>query len=219
MALSDRKIEAADIVGHKVADRPDTASNQAETVKGWFDDLNVNFIIPAISGVVDDLVAVADGASGADQIGATAIISGGATTVQGILDQMFSMIYPVGSIYMSVNNANPSTLFGGTWAAWGAGRVPVGVDGTQTEFDTVEEEGGAKTVTLTSAQSGVPAHTHPPGGGTAIVNYVGTGGNLGGAGTIMSGTGTTGFNTAANAAQAHTNLQPYITCYMWKRTA
>ena len=36
--------------------------------------------------------------------------------------------YPVGSIYFSVDSANPSTKFGGTWVAWGKGRVPVGVD-------------------------------------------------------------------------------------------
>lgn len=72
---------------------------------------------------------------------------------------------------MSVNNVNPGTyLTGTTWVAWGAGRVPVGVDTTQTEFDTVEETGGVVA------------------------------------------------NTAQNASQAHTNLQPYITCYMWKRT-
>ena len=58
---------------------------------------------------------------------------------------LFDSIYPVGSIYMSVNSTNPGTLFGGTWAAWGAGRVPVGFDSSQSEFDTVEETGGSKT--------------------------------------------------------------------------
>ena len=43
-------------------------------------------------------------------------------------------------------------MFGGTWVAWGAGRVPVGVDTTDTDFDTVEETGGTKSVTLTAAQ-------------------------------------------------------------------
>lgn len=35
------------------------------------------------------------------------------------------LMHPIGSIYMSVENINPSTLFGGTWVAWGSGRVPV----------------------------------------------------------------------------------------------
>ncbi|MBC7630311.1 hypothetical protein, partial [Aeromicrobium sp.] len=70
---------------------------------------------------------------------------------------MLSM-FPVGSIRMSTVNTSPATALGGTWTAWGSGRVPVGVDAAQTEFDTVEGTGGAKTVTLTA--SNLPAHTH-----------------------------------------------------------
>lgn len=87
------------------------------------------------------------------------------------LANIFNLVYPVGSIYMSTVNTNPGTLFGGTWIAWGSGRVPVGVDANDTAFDTVEETGGSKSqsytpagsnaaVKLTAAQSGVPAHAH-----------------------------------------------------------
>lgn len=67
-------------------------------------------------------------------------------------------MYPVGSIYMSVSSTNPSTYFGGTWTAWGTGRVPVGVNANDTNFATVEKTGGAATVILTTAQ--MPSHTH-----------------------------------------------------------
>lgn len=209
MALSDRKIEAADIAGHRVVDRPDTASNQAETVKGWFDDLPVNFIIPAINDTIDDLAATTDGASGADQIGATPIISGGASTVQGILDELFARVYPIDSIYMSVSDANPSTLFGGTWVAWGTGRVPVGIDGTQTEFDTVEKTGGHKKM---QKHKHVKA-TVKDSAGAADTNgayWAGASGSFPITGDIFTGETGTGDSE---------NLQPYITCYMWKRTA
>lgn len=53
-------------------------------------------------------------------------------------------MYPIGSIYLSVKNTNPSKWFGGTWVSWGTGRVPVGVDTTQTEFNAVEKTGGSK---------------------------------------------------------------------------
>ena len=73
-----------------------------------------------------------------------------------------SLAYPVGSIFTSVVATNPGTLLGiGTWTAFGAGRVPVGLDAAQTEFDTVEETGGAKTVALSTAELASHTHTGP----------------------------------------------------------
>src|SRR3990172_7594580 len=66
---------------------------------------------------------------------------------------------PVGFVFISVVSTNPATLLGyGTWSAFGAGRVLVGLDSGDTDFDTVEETGGAKTVTLDATM--IPAHTH-----------------------------------------------------------
>lgn len=116
--------------------------------------------------------------------------------------------FPVGSIYINTSNTNPGTFIGGTWVAFGAGRVPVGFDSGQTEFDTDEETGGAKTHTLTIAE--MPAHTHsyndPEGTGIA------TGAPSGGQWNVNQ-TGSTG------GGGAHNNLQPYIVVRMWKRTA
>lgn len=145
--------------------------------------------------------------------------------------------WPVGSVFISVVSTNPGTLLGfGTWSAFAAGRVLVGIDAGQTEFDTVEETGGAKTVTLTAAQSGLPQHTHvqdahthsflPRSGTTGSVSSIVTG-TLDTSSTI-SGANQPHIQTATavnqnagptDAAQAHSNLQPYITVYMWKRTA
>jgi microcystin-dependent protein len=69
--------------------------------------------------------------------------------------------WPVGSVYIAVDSTSPATRFGGgTWQAFGAGRMLVGLDSGDADFDTAEETGGAKTVTLTAAQSGLPQHTH-----------------------------------------------------------
>ena len=57
-------------------------------------------------------------------------------------------VYPVGSIYISVNSTNPSSYFGGTWVSWDAGRVPVGVNTSDSNFSTVEKIGGEQTHTL-----------------------------------------------------------------------
>ena len=130
-------------------------------------------------------------------------------------------IYPIGSIYMSTNNTNPNTLFGGIWESWGAGRVPVGVDTNDADFDTAEETGGEKTHTLTTNE--MPSHGHSVTWASNCSPWV----QAGGYGQITA-TGTANTNRAnlggitinnAGGSGAHNNLQPYITCYMWKRTA
>jgi len=119
--------------------------------------------------------------------------------------------YPVGAVYISVVATSPATLFGGTWAVFGAGRALVSLDSTDTDFDTAEEERGAKTHTLTTDE--LPAHTHSFTAMqyTAINNDRGGGGQL--AESSSSNTGSTG------GGSAHNNIQPSIVVYMWKRTA
>jgi len=131
-------------------------------------------------------------------------------------DGVFLRVYPVGSIYTSVNSANPSAIFGGTWVAFGAGRTMVGVDTNDTSFNTVEKTGGEKNHTLTVAE--MPAHKHAASDTAGYYAYGGV------SGSIAQGTGyntqLTSINTGSTGGgQAHNNLQPYITVYMWKRTA
>lgn len=163
------------------------------------------------------------------------------------IQSFIKTMYPVGSIYMSVNATNPSTYFGGTWVAWGAGRVPVGINTSDSNFNTVEKTGGAPTVTLTTAQ--MPAHTHTFTGSSATTSSKGAhthnigrdtdGGSGSSRYTVhsagVSGAGGTsptssagahthtvtanGTNANTGGGGAHSNLQPYIVCYMWKRTA
>lgn len=123
--------------------------------------------------------------------------------------------FPVGSVFIAVVSTNPGTLLGyGTWSAIAAGRVLVGLDAGDTDFDTVEETGGAKTHTMTSAE--MPAHTHPEN-----VPSSASGGAVKFAlDTNASGTADAGIATgSAGGGGAHNNVQPYFVCYFWKRTA
>ena len=138
-------------------------------------------------------------------------------------NNIVDLIYPIGSIYISVNSTSPQTLFGGTW-------VQIKDTFLLASGDTYQNgsTGGSATVTLTASQSGVPAHSHKyqdynttytlkttnrkPGTSTAVA--YGTSLTAGGGATER----TSSNNTAANASQSHENMPPYLTVYMWKRT-
>ena len=228
-----------------------------------------------VSGTLNDVGHLILTTRGGDSIDAGDILPPAETFMPMLRDYL----YPVGKIYISVDSTDPGTLFGGTWELWGQGRVPVGVDAAQTEFETVEQTGGEKTHLLTSAESGLPAHnhtqnehnhtqnehnhtqnshnhtqnahTHPQvvtnpvssGGHSGRADYNSDSSNLGdyaqGASTSATTatnnattatnkattatnnatTATNNPNDAEDASTAHNNLQPYITAFMWKRTA
>lgn len=130
------------------------------------------------------------------------------------LSTILQAVYPVGSIYITVTSTNPATVFGfGTWVAFGAGKTLVGFNASETEFDTVEETGGAKTHTLTAAQMPIHNHlTYITGGGSEAHDVAGYGWDGSTARPYVP-------TSSAGSGQAHNNLQPYIVTYMFKRTA
>lgn len=192
---------------------------------------------------------------------------------------------PVGQILMTANNVNPGTYYAGTtWIAWGSGRVPVGVNSSDGDFNSAEKTGGAKSVSLAHSHTvnshahstnghaltvnEIPAHghgfsgqtsttgdhahmyrdyyqmaqtsvgtdpgrqgvaansdtdanpgAHTKGGGIHSHSYSGTTSNVGG--NAAHSHGNTGASAPGTSSALGTQsvLQPYITCYMWKRTA
>lgn len=125
--------------------------------------------------------------------------------------------YHVGKLVLETSGINPAEYLGfGEWILWGAGRVPVGVDLEQEEFNEVEKIGGEKTHKLTEAE--VPKHRH---GITTWHEWNGAGSNNN---EISRSNNDYNVDTQiktdyAGGDQPHNNLQPYITCYMWKRIA
>ena len=131
------------------------------------------------------------------------------------ISAIFLAAHPVGDIYLSVNPTNPGTLYGGTWVVWGSGRVPVGVNTSDTDFKTVEKTGGAKTHTLTVQE--IPNHDHDLNAVNEGVDNPNGGYHPGW--TFNKQYTAQVMSASTGGGQAHNNLQPYITCYMWKRIA
>ena len=167
------------------------------------------------------------------QIATTAFVAASATAV-------LNLAYPVGSIYTNASNStNPGSLLGfGTWVAFGAGRVAVGFDAGNPLFDTAEETGGsADAITVSHTHTGTTnsdgTHSH-----SALFGYSNDfdyfGNNVSGFTYNGGGVTSQNYDSPTQTAGAHThafttgstgssgtnaNYQPYITVYMWKRTA
>lgn len=139
-------------------------------------------------------------------------------------------MYPVGSIYSNASvSTNPATLFGfGTWTAFGAGRVMVGLNGSDSSFDTLEETGGSKDAIVVSHNHSASDSGHQHTITHGFINAFGSG-SSGSRGIYSStGTGTRDLSESASAnisvsttgsSGTNANLPPYIVVYMWKRVA
>ena len=118
-----------------------------------------------------------------------------------------ALVYPVGSLYFNCAVAtNPATLLGfGTWVAYAAGKMIIGLDaGGDTDFDALSDTGGAKTIDV--------SHTH--------------GGVTGGVQNVTAGTGpaigandkTHDHSISSALSSTQSIMNPYVVCYVWKRT-
>lgn len=180
---------------------------------------------------------------------------------------ILNLVYPIGSIYMSVANVSPATFIGGTWEALNEGRVLIGANSTYKAGST----GGEFTHTLsvkempshdhtwsgttssngshghTASSNSTGAHTHSLGGRVHafngsdadnashlgyknVHNFYGMGNDTTASAGAHSHTitvnsngahthtysGTTSSNGSSNA---HNNMQPYLSVYMWKRVS
>jgi len=203
--------------------------NSGKIVKGTELDTEFTAIASAISSKADisspallgtPTAPTASSGTNTTQLATTAFVTAA-----------LSAAYPVGSIYINSGvSTNPATLLGfGTWTAFGAGKVLVGLNASDASFDTLEKTGGSK-------DSVVVSHTHTatvtdPGHLHTYTKPQGTDTVSGGGITIQTNSGATTANTSTavtgisvansttGSSGTNANLQPYITVNMWKRTA
>ena len=220
-----------------------STGNANKIVKGTEIDDEFDAIQTAVNSKADTNNAALTGtptaptasaATNTTQLSTTAYVTDAITTAVAATK---AALFPVGTIYTQAAVAtNPATLLGfGTWVSFGAGRVMVGIDGSDTAFDTLEETGGSADAIVVShthkATSTVtdPGHKHLSAQGTEFPQYGESGSVNGPNGLRTDGQGftetkTTGVTVATSIASAGSsgtdaNLQPYIVVYMWKRTA
>lgn len=128
-----------------------------------------------------------------------------------ILYHIGTNMYPVGSIYMSVNNVDPSTYYGGTWE-----RIKDTFLLSAGDTYSAGTTGGEATHKLTINE--MPSHTH------AIYYYLSSGTksfgyNFSSKGEQSSQATESGGIVNTGGSAAHNNMPPYLVVYMWKRTA
>lgn len=130
--------------------------------------------------------------------------------------EIFLLVHPVGSIFVTVDsNFNPNDFFGGTWQRWGQGQVPVGVNERDNDFRYVEQTGGEKAHQLSIAE--MPTHFHGVYPNNIQHFYAAYEGKPATAAATSYSGAASQATTVSGDSQPHNNLQPYITCFMWKR--
>jgi len=219
-----------------------SSGNSLKIVKGTEIDTEFNNIATAIATKAD-LAGPSFTGTPSLPTGTTAVTQSSsdsstklATTA--FVQTVLQALYPVGTVYTNATSStNPATLLGfGTWAAFGAGKVMVGLDGSDATFSTVGNTGGSKdaitvshTHTATSTDSG-HSHTLSISGGSSITGLGGsgssgwTGTNTGVTYVTTSGTNSSTANVSTTIASTgssgtNANLMPYVVVYMWKRVS
>lgn len=163
-------------------------------------------------------------------------LTAGGVRAENLAADVLDKFYPVGSLYFNATvETNPNSLLGfGTWELYSQGRMPVGYNAAETEFNAVGKTGGEKTVSLTADQNGAhshgvndPSHNHGTTRDPVVTSSTGNSRLLGGSGqqtawstgSLIAGNFTgISIQSSGNGAP-HNNLPPYVAVYIWRRTA
>lgn len=139
-----------------------------------------------------------------------------------LITKLLNTMYPVNSIYISLNSISPASLYGGTWERFGNGKTLVGVDESDTDFSSANKTGGEKAHTIIANE--LPEHYHPfPAYSSGDTNYEP---NFAIDGWRYSGQYHTSDGWHRREGHTYNNetlntpmniVQPYVTVYIWKR--
>jgi hypothetical protein len=220
-----------------------SSGNALKIVKGTEIDTEFNNIQSAVSTKADLASPTFTGTpilpTGTTAVTQSSSDSSTKLATTAFVQAVLQALYPVGSVYSNATSStNPATLLGfGTWTAFGAGKVMVGLDSGDATFSTVGNTGGSKdaitvshTHTATSTVTD-PTHRHYVGsndstadnGGNVSQEFVRDAGSGNGPSTYTNyastGISVSTTNASTGSSGTNANLMPYVVVYMWKRTA
>jgi hypothetical protein len=143
--------------------------------------------------------------------------------------------FPIGMVIITVTNINPTNWTYGTWESFGQGMCLVGLDSSQTEFNTELKTGGSKYLqshnhTGSTSENGYHSHStsfkFSGGSGSSYAISWSTGtwqgpydNAIGAVSVYGSGSHTHSFTTGNSGSGSSQNLQPYIVVHFWRRTS
>jgi hypothetical protein len=222
-----------------------SSGNSLKIVKGTEIDTEFNSIATAVATKADLSGPTFTGTPTlpTGTIGVTQSSSDSSTKLAttAFVQAVLQTLYPVGSVYSNATvSTNPATLLGfGTWTAFGAGKVMVGLDSGDATFSTVGNTGGSKdaitvshthtaTSTVTDSGhfhiSGVPSDYSAGFGSSSISSTnmkagTGTTSSSPNTNTVTTGITVATSNASTGSSGTNANLMPYVVVYCWKRTA
>ena len=211
-----------------------SSGNALKIVKGTEIDTEFNNIATAISTKADLAGPTFTGTpslpTGTTAVTQSSTDSSTKLATTAFVQAVLQTLYPVGTVYTNATSStNPATLLGfGTWAAFGAGKVMVGLDSGDATFSTVGNTGGSKDAIIVShthtATVTDPGHTH-----TSNAQQQNSSNQLAGGGSYTTASATATINSATTgisvgisttgSSATGANLMPYVVVYLWKRTA
>lgn len=197
--------------------------NPAKIIKGAEIDAEYNAIATAVASKADTTSPTFTGTPLAPTAAANTNNTQIATTA--FVSAALALAYPVGAIFSSTSSTSPATSLGfGTWVAFGAGRVLIGVGGGFTAGAT---GGSANAVVVSHSHTATvtdPSHAHS----YSLSSFFGAPGPIENGGewrttesSSTTGSATTGItvaNSTTGVSGTNANLPPYIVVYMWTRT-
>jgi hypothetical protein len=209
-----------------------SSGNPLKIVKGTEIDTEFNSIATAVASKADLASPTFTGSpvlpTGTTATTQTSTDSSTKLATTAFVQTVLQALYPVGTVYTNATSStNPATLLGfGTWTAFGAGKVMIGLDSGDATFSTVGNTGGSKDAIVVShthtATVTDPGHTHTDTGAQQTDSSSGSNNTQTFNGSHNTGSATTGISVAISttgSSATNANLPPYVVVYLWKRTA